>query len=216
MSKPIIFGNYQFKTKKSATEEIRHRINKYETGDKLNAVDELFFESLFMLHTEYSKKIGVGIDHIEVERDFHNNRCLFIHRVDGTKIDCSWVHCVKPASIKTVISVAFRRAVKERIMAFKELQLSSFIKCPILGVALNYKNSHVSYSEPCFDVLLSEFFVLNNLTFETIELINPEPSDLDQRGKLKELAIKEKWVVYHENNSTLELLSAKANLSKRR
>lgn len=123
MAKPIAFGTYQFRTKKSATEEARRRINKYEAGCRLNIEDEGFFAALFTLHSEYSEKRGTGIDHIKVERDFHGNLCLYIHRVDGSSIDCSWVHCIQPASQKTIVSMAFRRTVKDIVMAFKEAQL---------------------------------------------------------------------------------------------
>lgn len=56
MAKPIAFGDYQFRTKKSATEEARRRISNYEANDRLNAEDEMFFTSLFTLHSEFAEK----------------------------------------------------------------------------------------------------------------------------------------------------------------
>lgn len=214
MAKPVIFGIFQFRTKKAATEEIRSRINSYEEGDRLKQNDQIFFEELFKLHDGYIEKIGAGIQYIEVERDFHNNRCLYIHRVDGTKIDISWVHCVRPASTKSTVSMAFRRVVKVIVTSFKSQCLSEGVTCPVLGIMLDFKNSHVSYIERSFDSILREFLTESCNTYASIELENPKPEDADQRGMVKDRAIKEAWVIFHNQNAKLELWSAEANLRK--
>ncbi|UQG61434.1 DCL family protein [Marinobacter sp. M3C] len=214
MAKPIAFGTYQFKTKKNATEEARRRINQYEAGDRLQLEDELFFTSLFTLHSEYAEKKGPGIDYIQVERDFHQNRCLYIYRVDGTSTDCSWVHCIQPASHKTIVSMAFRRAVKDIVMRYKTAKLVDVDVCPILGIKLTYDNSHASYFTPSFDELLSEFLNQGQIDIESVKLTNPEPNDLDQRGILTDPELLERWITYHINNAHLQLLSAEANLRR--
>lgn len=214
MAKPIAFGTYQFKTKKSATEEARNRINQYEAGERLRLEDEQFFVSLFTLHSEYSEKKGAGIDYITVERDFHNNRCLYIHRVDGTSIDCSWVHCIQPASQKTVVSMAFRRAVKDIIIAYKSISLGQVDVCPILGTKLTYENSHVSYLSPSFDDLLNGFLQQRQIDIETIALTNPNPVDTDQRGLLTDKELLNDWCYFHQKMANILLLSAEANLRR--
>ncbi|EUD11014.1 DCL family protein [Providencia alcalifaciens] len=215
MAKPIIFGDYQFKTKKSAIEEIRRRISLYQFGQKLTEEDEIFFSELFKLHSEYEEKIGCGIASITVEKDFHNNKCLYIHRQDGKSTDISWVHCVKPASQKTIVSYAFRRAVKEAIVAFKKDNLKETVYCPILHIPLNFENSHVAYITPSFDQLFLSFLELVEQNIDSIELKNPNSDDYDQRGVISDSRLKEKWVQYHQENAQLKLLSAKANLSRK-
>jgi len=215
VAKPIVIGDIQFRTKTAAKAEIRHRIGQYEAGDILSVADQVFFEELFKLHDECVEKVGLGIKHIQVERDFHRNRCLYIHRTDGTEIDISWVHCVQPASTKTVVSTAFRRAVKERVMAFKLSQLSEVCRCPILNIPLDYENSHVAYTENSFESLLDDFLDQVGITFESIELINPSPDDSDQRGILKNPDIKAKWNQFYDANARLTLMSAEANLRRK-
>lgn len=214
MAKPIAFGTYQFRTQKSATEEARARINKYEEGMRLSVEDELFFVSLFTLHPECDEKKGVGIGHIKVQRDFHNNRCLYIHRVDGTKVDCSWVSCIRPPSKKTVALMAFRRAVKEIVMAYKSSQLEEDDICPILRIRLTYDNSHVSYLPPSFENLLKDFLNNRQMDIESIALTTPKPEDTDQRGQVTDPKLVEEWCNYIKNNATLQLLSSEANLRK--
>lgn len=214
MARPIAFGNYQFRTKKSATEEARRRINQYEAGDRLSRADEEFFASLFTLHSDYLEKKGSGIDHIKVENDFHNNRCLYIHRIDGSSIDCSWVHCIQPASQKAVTSMAFRRSVKSIVMAYKEAQLNVVKECPELGTPLTYENSHVSYTAPSFEYLLADFLSQEHIQIEAVGLTNPKPEDLDQRGILSDDSLSKSWQRYHQENANLRLLSQEANLRR--
>ena len=214
MAKPIVIGDIQFRTQAAAKDEIRRRIGQYEAGDIVSVADQVFFEDLFKLHDEYSEKVGAGIKHIRIERDFHRNRCLYIHRADGSEIDISWVHCVQPASTKAVVSTAFRRAVKERVMAFKSNKLSEGCRCPILNIPLDYENSHVAYAEYSFDSLLDAFLNQADITFESIELINPNPDDSDQRGILKDPDLRAQWDRFHESNAKLTLMSAKANLRR--
>ncbi|GEM_PF-3093006 len=214
MAKPIAFGIYSFNTKKAATEAIRERISFYESGQQLDESDFAFFYELFKLHDGYEHKAGVGISYISVEKDFHHNKCLYIHRVDGTKIDISWVHCIRPASQKTVVAVAFRRAVKESIKNFKIQMLAGKCECPVYGTLLNYSNSHVAYVKPTFDQLLTSFLARNKLDIESIVLKDPESNDRDQRGILVDSVLKERWVKFHQSTAHLELWSEKANLRK--
>lgn len=214
MAKPIMFGSYQFKTKASATEEARRRINVYEAGERLKPDDEHFFNFLFTLHPQYAEKKGVGIDYIRVERDFHNHRCLYIHRIDNTETDCSWVQCIRPASQKTVVSMAFRRAVKEIVIGYKSEKLSVEQTCPISGIILTYGNSHVSYLFPSFEKLLNDFLFAYDLDIEEVSLTNPKPEDTDQRGIIANSLLLKDWRDYHQHNATLELISAEANLRK--
>lgn len=214
MPKAVIFGPFQFRTKRAATEEIRRRINRYEAGDKLDSDDELFFYELFKLHDEHQEKVGLGINHIQVERDFHKNRCLYIHRIDGTKIDISWVHCVRPATVKSTVSMAFRRAIKDRVIKFKNQCLQRGHHCPVLAIPLTYENSHVAYTYQSFDSLLSEFLSKAEYTYESVALENPESEDRDQRAILKNGDLRDSWVDYHGKNAKLELLSSEANLRR--
>ncbi|PHX07627.1 DUF3223 domain-containing protein [Vibrio splendidus] len=214
MAIPVVFGSYQFRTKTAAKECIRKRISNYDFGDKLNDNDELFFSELFTLHDEHREKVGSGISFISVERDFHNNKSLYINRTDGSKIDISWVHCVQPASVKTVVSVAFRRAVKETITQFKSNCINENLRCPKLGFTLDYSDSHVVYVQPTFDQLLFEFLQLVGRNIESIELVNPRPDDRDQRGIIKSLSLTSAWVDYHLKHAHLELWSSEANLKR--
>ncbi|EFO40750.1 TPA: DUF3223 domain-containing protein [Vibrio alginolyticus] len=214
MAKPISFGQFKFGTLKACEEDARNRINSYAPVSLMTSDDKAFFEALFTLHSEYDEKVGCGIKDIEVGLDFHHKKCLFIIRNDNSRVVISWTHCVKPYTKKMVVSYAFRRAVKHTVMAFKNEAISNGAICPKLGIHLTFDNSHVSYVSLSFDDMLTNFLSENNLTYESVELIDPEYSDTDQRGKLANRVVLESWQRYHQSRSSFELLSVEANLSK--
>ena len=215
MAKPILFEDHYFKTKTLAIKEIQNKIKPYSAGDKLNKEDEIFFLKLFKLHDEYEKKIGCGVSHITVEKDFHNNKCLYIHRIDGKSEDISWRHCIRPMSQKEIVSYAFRRAVKETVIEFKKIHLQDNAHCPILHTPLDFYNSDTSYIPYSFDELFLDFLKEHGLTIDSIELKNPEQNDPDQRGIIQDLSLRNAWIEYHRANSQLKLISRKANSSKK-
>ncbi|WP_265497585.1 MULTISPECIES: DCL family protein [Providencia] len=214
-AKPVCFGDYQFRTQNAAKEAIREKLTRYQFGDRLNEEDETFFSELFQLHSEYEEKIGCGIEYIKVEKDFHNNKYLHIYRVDTSDVDISWVHCIQPASKKSIVSYAFRRAVKAAVIEFKRNALKEAPTCPILNTPLNFDNSHVAYITPTFDELLLKFLEESGQSIDSIMLKDPNTEDRDQRGVINDLNLKEQWIQYHKLNAQLTLLSAKANLRRR-
>ncbi|CAM4395165.1 DCL family protein [Pseudoalteromonas maricaloris] len=214
MAKPISFGPFRFSTKKACEEEARRRISSYSSGVIMTLEDKVFFESLFTLHSEYDEKVGCGIRDIEVGLDFHKNKCLFIIRKDNTKVSISWRHCVKPHTKKMVVSYAFRRAVKDTVIAFKNKAISNGATCPKLGINLTFYNSHVSYKPPSFDCILSNFLKEHGLSYDSVELIDPDSNDSDQRGKLANHVIMDSWQKYHNSKANFELLSVEGNLRK--
>lgn len=215
MAKPVRFGSYDFKTKKDATEDVRKRIAKYEVGQTLGWEDFTFFMSLFTLHDQYDEKVGPGVSRIVVERDFHNNKCLHLSRIDSSKVSISWVHCLKPFCIKSTVSSAFRRAVKETIMQFKSDSLKAGALCPINKSPITYTNSHVAYINASFETLLEDFLKAERVAFEEVQLCRPSESDTDQRRVISDMLLVKRWQAFHRLNAKLELLSDVANMSKR-
>ncbi len=214
MAKPISFGKFNFRTRKACEEDSRQRINSYSPGSIMSTDDKTYFEALFTLHSEYDEKVGTGIQDIEVGLDFHKNRCLFIIRKDNSKVVISWRHCIQPYSKKMVVSYAFRRAIKNTVMQFKNEMVTAGSTCPKLGLTLTYNNSHVAYINESFEEILTSFLSFNNLSYESIELIDPESQDKDQRGIIACKEILSSWQAFHSEKAKFQLLSIEANLRK--
>ncbi len=210
MASPITFGNNHFKTQGEAIEKIKKRISLYKVGEKLNQEDELFFTELFKLHSEYEEKVSSDISFIAVDESF-GKKNLKIHCINGDISKISWRHCLKPISPKSVILGAFRRAVDDIVYNFKTTSLEKAPHCPKLHIPLDISNSRVTYIKPTFEELVLDFLDKKNLDILSINLIDPNAKDKDQRGIIKDENLSKDWLEYHLNNANLELWSTEAN-----
>lgn len=76
-------------------------LNRYNIGDRVSAEDATDLSALLERHDEVEEKAGTGITGFEVNippKDVpqFSNRCFWVIRRDGTKIDFSIRHCLKP------------------------------------------------------------------------------------------------------------------------
>ena len=76
-------------------------LNSYAIGERVSAEDAADLTALLERHDELEEKIGTGIAGFEVnippdDVPQFSQRCFWIVRLDGTKIDFSIGHCLKP------------------------------------------------------------------------------------------------------------------------
>ena len=75
----------------------RAMLNRYSIGDRVSDDDAKDLVALMKRHDEQEEKIGCGIDHFEVLAAPHGyaGMCFWIVRNDGSRIDISFMHCLK-------------------------------------------------------------------------------------------------------------------------
>lgn len=76
-------------------------LNRYGIGDRVSAEDALDLSALLDRHDEVEEKAGTGIAGFEVNTPPEDvpqfsKRCFWVIRSDGSKIDFSIGHCLKP------------------------------------------------------------------------------------------------------------------------
>jgi hypothetical protein len=110
-------------------------------------------------------------------------------------------------SKKKRVLAEMRVLIKPQIDLFKaEVVLPAV--CPLSGKSLktlNGKHVHVDHIYP-FSKLVEEWFALENLTFEQI--------DLDRAGQFKDRSLGQKWFSYHKSRAKLQLVDKISNLKK--
>lgn len=84
-----------------ATAFFKEMLNRYALGDRVSAEDAADLMALVERHSERDEKIGSGIAGFEVSAPpddvpQFSQRCFWIVRSDGSKIDFSIGHCLKP------------------------------------------------------------------------------------------------------------------------
>lgn len=75
-------------------------LQRYSMGDRVNDEDAAHLTALLSRHDEEADKVGKGIAHISVgpAPDYANQRCFWITRIDGSRIDFSYQHCLEKKS----------------------------------------------------------------------------------------------------------------------
>jgi hypothetical protein len=214
MKQTYNIGNIQFKTKKATEEFTRNKIKVLGCIQiSKDHQDYIFFVNLLKNHPEFSEKKGVGIDYFFIQPNSLNNTYFqtMIKRTDGSIIDFSWVNCCKfkPCSPTDNLKKAFREAIKEETIHFK--QNNSLVCSFCLKDNEEYSKYHVDHNEPSFKTLYQDYLQktkhkvpvkFGDCNFLTSFLVDDK-------------IFKDDWIAYHNSNCNLQILCSSCNLKKK-
>lgn len=213
--------NLGFKTQKQLEEHVRNLLRKIGAGNKVPVEHEPFFHQLIARHPEHLAKIGVGVGvkAFEVIKNLLNPKALGLDilRIDGSRIDISWVKCVstKAQSASQNLKKAMRYAIRGQISEFREKQLYANGYCGICGKHVARReasNIHVDHVSP-FDWLAEEFIAKradNPTTFRDVFGGN------SAAFYAKDAQYEKEWEEFHKKSASLRLACKGCNLSRSR
>lgn len=97
----IVLATRSFDKVGDATAFFAAMLKRYEIGERVSTEDAADLSALLDRHDELEEKVGTGIVGFEVDtppKDVpqFSKRCFWAIRSDGTKIDFSIGHCLKP------------------------------------------------------------------------------------------------------------------------
>jgi hypothetical protein len=97
----IVLKTRTFDKAGDATAFFKEILNRYHLGDSVSPEDAADLIALLDRHDERDEKIGTGISGFEVNSPPNDvpqfsQRCFWVVRTDGQKIDFSIGHCLKP------------------------------------------------------------------------------------------------------------------------
>jgi hypothetical protein len=218
MKKQIFITEFSFNSKKDLEEYTRKLINKLEcpSSIKPNHPYFSFLIEIIKRHPDAEDKIGVGIDYLELRcHPIHNNPALYIHRVDDSEIDISWVKCCRARTdtARSLLSEAMRQAVAPFVISYKKS--CSPLSCQMCQANnLDYKDYHVDHKSPKFQEIRDEFS-------QKINLLIPTTFSDDERThqrifKKEDSKFQDEWVSYHNQHATYQILCRLCNCSVKR
>jgi hypothetical protein len=110
---------------------------------------------------------------------------------------------------------AMRTTVKQQIIEFKDraFSVSEFVRCEITGELLTRDKCHVDHITP-FVELATSFLADRGLTPNDSMLIASADNQYLEEFVDEDLAID--WFEYHLLNAELRIVSAKANMTRKR
>jgi hypothetical protein len=95
-AKPFVIETRSFPRKQDAVEYFRSMLHRYTPHDRVSDQDARDLSALLKHHTEYTEKLGPGIDHFEVMWNQYGTHSFQIVRTDRTRDDFSYQHCITP------------------------------------------------------------------------------------------------------------------------
>ena len=206
-------GSLGFKTKDAARKYTRSIVNSLGPCIIKNDHEYYnFFMDLINNHSERDEKIGVGIDFFEFYiHPIYKKLSGLIGRLDGTRIDFSWVHCCefKPRDLIANFKSALRMAIKNQTRKFK--QSNSLICCICKVDDLLPDQYHVDHVKP-FSLLHQEF--INKTNYQIPILFDDHISFQNAIFKKEDYLLESEWVQYHHTHATLQILCKSCNLKK--
>lgn len=145
---------------KSLNKSQKTKICKYILNNTDCVVEKKYSDflvnNIFPTHPEWKKKVGVGIDHLEVRNTSYGNKCFFIIRTDGTITDISYPAAISPYNKTKDIMAACRNAVSSTIELLRRSTKLPFV-CPVTGeVVTDRSNMHIDH----YDLTFKELFDL--------------------------------------------------------
>lgn len=97
----VTLATRSFEKAGDATAFFTDMLNRYGIGEQVSAEDAADLSALLDRHDELEEKVGTGVTGFEISTPptdvpQFSKRCFWVIRSDGSKIDFSIGHCLKP------------------------------------------------------------------------------------------------------------------------
>jgi hypothetical protein len=221
MSKPVELATLSFPTQSAATGFFKEMLGRYHPGERVNDEDALHLAALLVRHSEYSQKVGCGVDHYEVMMTVEGTPCFRIVRTDGTGTDFSYRHCItgRPPARKQEVSQALRQAVRldlfrARDRFFKEHRgADGRIECAATKERILPDEGHMDHRSPLtFEVIVATFLESRGLSFDLVAIT--DGADEQVAPQIADEGLREDFRRYHNAIARLDFVKDKVNLAQ--
>ncbi len=189
-------------------------IAKSSPGSLLTGSTDLFVRGVCKQHKQYSELASRPTTrYIVAEVGVRGRRtkgiCMLVGGrtilISQTKL---WS---KPMSNRSKVLAVMRQLVGEQIQAYKKQRAKTLrvdYVCPLSGADLRKVTTHVDHAgDRPFITLAKEWAKLNNVNLELAQVS-------ERLGRFKQAELNLSWQQYHQQHAVLELVEAKANMSK--
>lgn len=211
-SQMIVVGDEPFVTKASLRRRVQEIfLQGYGEVDSENA---RFLAELFDRHPSAAEKIGAGIARIRIARMQPWGKHGFeIERVDGTRVDISYLECLSPSTPKHWFRAACRSAVAEQKFAVRDRAFAKTAElvCPITGETISRETCHVHHNDPWpFETIVKAYIADRSIDLSAIVYVD---GDGITTSSFADSALAQDFANFHRERAVLRVVSMRANTS---
>jgi hypothetical protein len=204
-----------FRTKQELRVVLSTVLGSHKLGDVLFGADMLLVRAVLEYHPRHDAKIGCGVKSIYIgEGKIPGATCFWIQREDGSRTDFSFLKCLNPPSLWSMVQKAARTAVQDQIAAFRKKVFTQPERvCAITGKTIEKHDCHIDHVYP-FELLLANFLHGERRLPNTIDMEGHEDGSTELSFVDKSLAAR--WAAYHRRHAHLRAVTPKANLTRKK
>jgi hypothetical protein len=132
----------------------------------------------------------------------------FVAYSTGMELDFSWVKCCRGFSVRSWGNEAMRRAVHKDIVSYKKLRfLHGCVVSDASGTPLTWDGCQVDHYPVTYAELRDRFLSDTGMSLERVATLN----DPMGGSLLADEGFAKAWVLFHQANATLRLVTPKEN-----
>lgn len=221
-SVPIVLDSFSWPTKNAAEVAFRNilQASGYNTYDRItDPAHDLMLREVLDRHPDRDVKIGTGVDYFFIGRtrdDVHRRFNVgvdaigfWIQRVDGTKVDFSYLTAIRNNTPKSNAKESLRIAVTDQRLNYRASRFAAVTPAisDISGILIpTIDQAQVIYLDPTWAQLTFRFAVLEG---GWDNLATDSGNGAVQIGsRLVDPAVEARWVVFHERHAKLGIATA--------
>jgi hypothetical protein len=204
-------GERSFRSATEAKDYYRQILNSGHVGRTLTELEFAALMDLLSLHPRSVDKIGNGVRAFTIELNEYKKRAFFLHRVDGSKEDFSYLKCISgDHNPFTEFSKACRRSLENRLRAWKVSQMDGNVtKCAITGKTIAIDQAHIDHKPPLtFSVIVKSFVVARNIDLSTVKYVRKNINGVE----LEDVNLASDFDKFHSQMAVLRIVYAVENL----
>jgi hypothetical protein len=220
MVKAVDIGTRVFVSKKSAHEFFQKELARRPSHSMIGQSDP-FFEDIHGLldrHPERERKVGAGVGAFQIMVDEMGVRFLWLHRIDGTGTDFSYVKCIRGFADSTYQRFlrAARVATDPDTDDFKRAYFggSPYSQCQETFAIMSWIDAHVEHHPIPFRKIVAGFLQESGIAIS--EDLLSRPSDGSMSPAFACQKTREAFVEYHRKHAVLQVVHKQVNRTRSR
>ncbi len=197
-------------TKVDVKKIIQNILNNCEINIWLDKENKEILIDLLKNHEDYYSKVGCGIKGFKIKYNSWNQKSFYLYRVDGSSTDFSYLACLNPQTLNSLIKSACRNAIKKDIISFKirKFEIEKITKSEISNEEVSFNNCEVDHFNPTFKEIFKEWIKNKNVTRNDIS-----PSkDNCETIFFNDNKLRDDFRIFHNELSNLRIITHKENM----
>jgi hypothetical protein len=191
MRRNVNLSGREFSSLTKAKDHAKSILNKCDVGNKVSDDEKSFLLSAIALRGQekLAEKIGAGVDYIFVDFNEAGDKAFYIHRVDGTEADFSYIKCFGHRSAITDFAQACRNAVKKEKAGLK--------------TGLGYDTYHVHHEDKTFKSIVQAFVKEQQIDLAKVEYVE---GDSVEGRFFKDPVMSELFRNFHSRRASMKVV----------